>query len=56
MSEEIKNKPNQEGKKPQNGGPQKGGYKPKFNFYWIYLVIGRDPRRLGGSASVAADL
>ena len=39
MSEEN-NKPNQEGKKPQNGGPQKGGYKPKFNFYWIYLVIG----------------
>ncbi len=35
MSEEIKNKPNQEGKKPQ-----KGGYKPKFNFYWIYLAIG----------------
>ena len=34
MSEE-KNKPNQEGKKPQ-----KGGYKPKFNFYWIYLAIG----------------
>ena len=40
MSEEIKNKPNQEGGKPQNGGPQKGGYKPKFNFYWIYLAIG----------------
>ena len=39
MSEEN-NKPNQDGKKPQNGGPQKGGYKPKFNFYWIYLVIG----------------
>ena len=39
MSEEN-NKPNQEGKKPQNGGPQKGGYKPKFNFYWIYLAIG----------------
>ena len=32
---EEKNKPNQEGKKPQ-----KGGYKPKFNFYWIYLAIG----------------
>ena len=40
MSEEIKNKPNQDGGKPQNGGPQKGGYKPKFNFYWIYLAIG----------------
>ena len=37
---EENNKPNQEGKKPQNGGPQKGGYKPKFNFYWIYLAIG----------------
>ena len=37
---EENNKPNQEGKKPQLGGPQKGGYKPKFNFYWIYLVIG----------------
>ena len=35
MMEENKNKPTQEGKKPQ-----KGGYKPKFNFYWIYLVIG----------------
>ena len=35
MSEEIKNKPNKEGEKPQ-----KGGYKPKFNFYWIYLAIG----------------
>ena len=35
MSEEIKNKPNKEG-----GKPQKGGYKPKFNFYWIYLAIG----------------
>ena len=32
---EENNKPNQEGKKPQ-----KGGYKPKFNFYWIYLAIG----------------
>ena len=40
MSQEVNNKPNQEGKKPQLGGPQKGGYKPKFNFYWIYLVIG----------------
>ena len=37
---EENNKPNQEGKKPQLGGPQKGGYKPKFNFYWIYLAIG----------------
>ena len=35
MSQEINNKPNQQGKKPQ-----KGGYKPKFNFYWIYLAIG----------------
>ncbi len=35
MSQEINNKPNQQEKKPQ-----KGGYKPKFNFYWIYLVIG----------------
>lgn len=35
MSQEINNKPNQAGKKPQ-----KGGYKPKFNFYWIYLAIG----------------
>ena len=32
---EENNKPNQAGKKPQ-----KGGYKPKFNFYWIYLAIG----------------
>mgnify|MGYP003304293619 FL=1 len=37
---EENSKPNQEGKKPQLGGPQKGGYKPKFNFYWIYLAIG----------------
>ena len=37
---EENNKPNKEGKKPQLGGPQKGGYKPKFNFYWIYLAIG----------------
>lgn len=35
MSQEINNKPNQQEKKPQ-----KGGYKPKFNFYWIYLAIG----------------
>ena len=35
MSQEIDNKPNQQEKKPQ-----KGGYKPKFNFYWIYLAIG----------------
>ena len=40
MSQEENNKPNKEGKKPQLGGPQKGGYKPKFNFYWIYLAIG----------------
>ena len=40
MSQEVNNKPNQEGKKPQLGGSQKGGYKPKFNFYWIYLAIG----------------
>ena len=35
MIEENKNKPTEPSKKPQ-----KGGYKPKFNFYWIYLVIG----------------
>ena len=35
MMEENKNKPTDQGKKPQNGG-----YKPKFNFYWIYLAIG----------------
>lgn len=35
MLQEKNNKPNQQEKKPQ-----KGGYKPKFNFYWIYLAIG----------------
>ena len=35
MIEENKNKPTEPSKKPQ-----KGGYKPKFNFYWIYLAIG----------------
>ena len=35
MTEENKNRPTEPSKKPQ-----KGGYKPKFNFYWIYLAIG----------------